>query len=185
MSKAGSSLLWATLIRAADHAHKQDPQLARIYYQQMVERGADHLKPLCVVAGHLAERTWAVMRRGMPYVICDTDRTPVTRNEAERIIREQWTVPSEVRRRRRSKKVGKAPHQAPTRQAKPDTQRQSAHEATFPTNDPQPGPPRRQTSSLLTPRSPIGNQPSGCPPRSTPTRSGASTSAACSASTHS
>ena len=73
MCKAGSSLLRTTLIRAADNARKQDPQLARIYYMQMVERGADHLKALCVVAGDLAERAWAVMNRQMPYVICDTD----------------------------------------------------------------------------------------------------------------
>ena len=51
MSKAGSRLLRSTLVRAADHARKQDPQLARIYYLQMVERGASHLKALCVVAG--------------------------------------------------------------------------------------------------------------------------------------
>ena len=63
MSKAGSSLLRTTLIRAADNARRQDPQLARIYYTQMVERGAEHLKALCVVAGALAERAWAVMNR--------------------------------------------------------------------------------------------------------------------------
>jgi transposase len=123
MSKAGSSLLRATLIRAADTARKQDPQLARIYYQQMVERGADHLKANCVVAGHLAQRFWAVMRRGMPYVICDTDGTPVTPAQAKQIIAEQWTVPAEVRSRRRSKKAGKAPQQAITGHARPDTQR--------------------------------------------------------------
>ena len=55
----------------------QDPQLARIYYVQMVERGKDHLGALCVVAANLAERSWAVMNRGMPYVICDTDGRPV------------------------------------------------------------------------------------------------------------
>jgi hypothetical protein len=62
MSKAGSSLLRTTLIRAADDARRRDLQLARIYYTQMVERGADHLKALCVVAGALAERAWAVMK---------------------------------------------------------------------------------------------------------------------------
>ena len=72
MSKAGSSLLRTTMVRAADTARKQDPQLARIYYLQMVERGKDHLGALCVVAANLAERAWAVMNRGMPYVICDT-----------------------------------------------------------------------------------------------------------------
>ena len=73
MSKAGSSLLRTTLVRAADNARKLDPQLARTYYLQMVERGKDHLGALCVVAANLAERFWAVMNRGMPYVICDTD----------------------------------------------------------------------------------------------------------------
>ncbi|MCC5953701.1 MAG: transposase [Acidimicrobiia bacterium] len=110
MSKAGSSLLRTTFVRAADHARKQDPQLARIYHVQMVERGKDHLGALCVVAANLAERTWAVMRRGMPYVICDTDNRPVTPDEAKAIIAEHFTVPADVRARRRSKKTaGKAP----------------------------------------------------------------------------
>lgn len=121
MSKAGSSLLRTTMVRAADHARKQDPQLARIYYVQMVERGKDHLGALCVVAAHLAERAWTVMRRGTPYVICDTDGRPVTPAEAKAIIAEDWTVPAHVRARRRSKKtVGKAPQQVLTAHGKSD-----------------------------------------------------------------
>ena len=111
MSKAGSSLLRTTLVRAADTARKADPQLARIYHVQMVERGKNHLAALCVVAANLAERFWAVMTRGTPYVICDTDGRPVTATEAKAIIAEHWTVPPEVRARRRSKKAGKAPQQ--------------------------------------------------------------------------
>jgi transposase len=109
MSKAGSSLLRTTLVRAADNARKTDPQLARIYHVQMVERGKDHLGALCVVAANLAERFWAVMNRGMPYVICDTNGRAVDPDEAKAIIAEHWTVPPEVRARRRSKKKGKAP----------------------------------------------------------------------------
>jgi transposase len=111
MSKAGSSLLRTTFVRAADTARKQDPQLARIYHQQMGERGKDHLGALCVVAANLAERTWVVMRRGTPYVIRDTDNTAVTPAEAKVIIAERFTVSAEVRARRRSKKMGKAPQQ--------------------------------------------------------------------------
>lgn len=118
MSKAGSSLLRTTLVRAADNARKVDPQLARIYYLQMVERGKDHLGALCVVAANLAERFWAVMNRAMPYVICDTDGRAVTPDEAKTIIAEHWTVPAEVRARRRSKKAGKAPQQVLTAQTK-------------------------------------------------------------------
>jgi Transposase IS116/IS110/IS902 family len=110
MSKAGSSLLRTTMVRAADNARRQDPQLARIYYLQMTQRGKDHLGALCVVAACLAERAWTVMRRGRSYVICDTDGLPVTAEVAKAIIAEHWTVPPEVRARRRSKKTGKAPH---------------------------------------------------------------------------
>ena len=77
MSKAGNRLLRTTLVRAADNARRVDPQLAQIYYTQMVERGAEQLKACCVVAAHLAERLHAVLVRGMPYVVCDTDGTPV------------------------------------------------------------------------------------------------------------
>jgi hypothetical protein len=74
----------------------------------MIERGNDHLGAVCVVAAHLAERTWTVMDRGMPYVVWDTDGTPVTAEQAKQIITERWTVAEQVRQRRRSRK-GKAP----------------------------------------------------------------------------
>jgi len=111
MSKAGSSLLRTQLLRSADVARTIDPQLAAIYFTQMVERGANHLKACCVVASHLAERGWVVLARGTPYQLRDTDGRPVSRQEAKAIIDERWTVPEDVRRRRRSKKVGKVPHQ--------------------------------------------------------------------------
>ena len=79
----------------------------------MVQRGKDHLGATCVVAAHLAERAWTVMNRGTPYVLCDTDGTPVTPAKAKAIIADHWTVPEQVRQRRRSKK-GKAPQQVPT-----------------------------------------------------------------------
>ena len=145
MSKAGSALLRTTLIRAADTARKQDPQLAKIYYTQMVERGAEHLKAVCVVAGALAERAWAVMNRQMPYVICDIDGEPVTPDQAKRIIAEHFTVPDEVRRRRRSTKSarraphpirsGEGPSASRTRRHEPVTRHLKAawtNEATFP-----------------------------------------------------
>jgi transposase len=112
MTKAGNRKLRRTLYRAADTARKQDPQLARIYYVQMVERGANHTKALAVVAAHLARRLWRVLERQSPYIVCDVDGRAVEPDEAKAIIAERYTVPEEIRRRRRSKKkVGKAPHQ--------------------------------------------------------------------------
>jgi transposase len=115
MSKAGPSQLRSAFVRAAGTARRQDPQLARIYYLQMTERGATHLKACCVVAGHLAERAWTVLHRGTPYVICDNNGNPITAQQAKRIIAERWTVPEDVRKRRRSRKLaGKAPQAAAT-----------------------------------------------------------------------
>jgi transposase len=119
MSKAGSSLLRTTLVRAADTARKQDPQLARLYYVQMTERGKSHLGAICVVAANLAERAWAVMERGTPYVISDADGRPVSAEEAKAIIAERYSVPDDVRARRRSKKSGgKAPKNVLSGQSK-------------------------------------------------------------------
>jgi Transposase IS116/IS110/IS902 family len=112
MSKAGPRLLRTTLLRAAETARHLDPQLARLYYVQVVERGACHLKALCVVAAHLAERTWAVLSRGAPYEFRDLDGTLLTPEEAKATAA-RWKVPEEVRQHRRSRKQtgGKAPHQ--------------------------------------------------------------------------
>ena len=131
MSKAGPSLLRSAFVRAADTARKQDPQLAKIYHQQMTERGATHLKACCVVASHLAERAWATMNRGTPYVISDNNGNPVTPAQARKIIAERWTVPEDVRKRRRSRKLaGKAPQAAstrPDRRGDPPRPRSSRH----------------------------------------------------------
>lgn len=86
-------------------------QLARIYWVQMVERGATHTKALAVVATHLARRLWRLMLDQRRYVVCDLDGRPVDKPAATAIIAERYTVPEDIRRRRRSKKVGKAPHQ--------------------------------------------------------------------------
>ncbi len=112
ISKAGSSLLRTTLVRAADTARRQDPQLAKLYFDQMVTRGKSHLGAICVVAAELAERAFVVMRRGTPYVVRDVDGRPVTSEEAKALIAEHFTVSPEIRARRRSAKVGKAPHKA-------------------------------------------------------------------------
>src|SRR6266487_4544622 len=130
MTKAGPRALRSQLIQSADTARKLDPQLAAVYHAQMTQRGATHRKALCVVAARLAERAWLTFARGEPYVVCDLDGQPVTPDQAKHLIAEQFTVPTEVRRRRSSTKAGKAPHMALKAQVK--SQREAGHEATFP-----------------------------------------------------
>lgn len=111
ITKAGNRKLRRMLYLAADTARKHDPQLARIYHTQMVERGATHTKAVAVVAAHLARRLWRVLLDQRPYSVCDIDGQPVSGAEAKAIIAERYTVPEDIRRRRRSKKTaGKAPH---------------------------------------------------------------------------
>ena len=57
-----------------------------------------------MVAGALTERAWAVMNWQMPY----------TPKQAKRINTEDFTVPDEVRRRRRSKDLEPDPTQRAT-----------------------------------------------------------------------
>ena len=149
LSKAGPSLLRTTFVLAADTARKQDPQLARIYYVQMVERGKNHLGALCVVAATLAERAWTVMNRDTPYVICDIDGRPVEPEEAAAIIAEHWTVPAEVRARRRNKKAGKAPQAITTRPRQRGDLPQHASSTASPRRHVNP---RRATDRLTTDR---------------------------------
>lgn len=114
ISKAGPRRLRDQLVQSANTARQIDPQLAQVYFTQMVERGAHHQKALCVVAARLAERAWLVLSRGEPYQLLDIDGTPITRTQGRAIVAERYRVSEDVRRRRRSRKsAGKAPHDVP------------------------------------------------------------------------
>ena len=140
MSKAGNRRLRTQLQRSAETARQLDPQLAAIYHDQMVNKGAVHTKALCVVAARLAERAWTVMRRGSPYQLRDVDGTPVDRPTAKRTIAERFTVPDDVRRQRRSKKKGgRVPHQvlegrASSQRSKRDNTRRPSQPPASPAN---------------------------------------------------
>jgi transposase len=101
VTKAGDRLLRTSLWLAADHARRIDPQLAQIYHRQMVDRGNHHTKAVCAVTTALVSRLTTILREGRPYVVCDTDGTPVDPRTAKRLIAERYTVPAELRASRR------------------------------------------------------------------------------------
>jgi transposase len=112
MTKAGSNRLRTQLVLSANIARTIDPELARIYWTHMVERGAHHNKAVCIVAARLADRAWLTMTRGEPYVLRDVDGRQVSLAEGRAIVAANYRVPEEVRRRRRTRKrVGKAPQE--------------------------------------------------------------------------
>lgn len=55
LSKAGPNWLKRVLFLAADVARQWDPQLAKIYYDQVVRYGHHHFHAICAVASHLAD----------------------------------------------------------------------------------------------------------------------------------
>lgn len=101
LTKSGDRMLRTALFLAGDAARKEDPQLARIYYTQIVDKGKHPTQAVCAVATALASRLAAVLRDAKPYEVRDLDGEPVDKEAARRIISEQFTVPASVRQSRR------------------------------------------------------------------------------------
>ena len=149
ISKAGPRRLRDQLVQSANTARRVDPQLAHVYFTQIVERGAHHQKALCVVAARLAERAWIVMARGEPYELRDVDGAPVSAAEAKAIIADRYQVTEEVRRRRRSRKnAGKAPQQVLEAQYQVTRTQRGHTRRPSPRHYPTPNTPSRQEQAV-------------------------------------
>lgn len=107
LSKAGPAWLRRALYLAAEIARHRDPQLAKVYYDQMVTYGHHHTHAVCAVAGHLAERIYAVYRSGRSYQLQDLEGQPISQADALEFIRAHLTVPETVRKQLRRKNKGK------------------------------------------------------------------------------
>jgi len=99
VTKAGPNLLKRYAFLNADVARQWDPQIAAIYYDQIVNKGKHHKQAVCTCATHLLDRVLVVLHEDRPYVLQDVDGRPVTVEEARTIIAERYTVPEEIRRR--------------------------------------------------------------------------------------
>ena len=99
ISQAGPDLPKKFAFLDADVARRYDPQLAQIYYEQMVHKGQHHTQAVCAVATHLLDRILVVLQQDRPYQLRDVDGTPVSDERARQIIAERYSVPEEVRQR--------------------------------------------------------------------------------------
>jgi transposase len=99
ITRAGPNLIKKYAFLDADSGRKYDPQLAAIYYDQMVNKGKHHSQAVCACATHLLDRVRVILTEDRPYELRDVDGTPVTAEEALDIIAERYTVPNDVRRR--------------------------------------------------------------------------------------
>jgi hypothetical protein len=106
VSQAGPDPIKKFSYLGGDVARRYDPQIAVIYHDQMMNKGAYHNQAVCACATHLLDRVRVVLLEDRPYELRDVDGTPVTPEEARAIIAERYAVPDEVRRRnnRRARK---------------------------------------------------------------------------------
>lgn len=102
MTKAGPRRVKLALYQAAEIARRWDPQLAKVYYDQMVHKGKPHYKAIGAVMSHLASRIHAVLTEQRDYVLRDVDGREVTAREARTIIQTKYQVPAEIRAERRT-----------------------------------------------------------------------------------
>lgn len=124
ITQAGPDLVKKFAYLDADTARQYDPQLAALYYDQMVQHGKHHCQAVCACATHLLDRIWVVLKENRPYELRDVDGRAVTGEEAQRIIAERYTVPAEVRQRnnqrhRRARAEARAEQQQQKREKPP------------------------------------------------------------------
>jgi len=104
LSKRGPAQLRRDLFLVADSFRRHDPQGARLYYEQMANKGRHHHSALCVVANRMViPRILAVLKEKRPYELRDLDGNVITKEQARALIA-NYQVPVEVRDRVRSRK---------------------------------------------------------------------------------
>jgi transposase len=103
ISQAGPDLIKKYGYIAGDVARRFDPQIAAIYYDQMVNKGKHHTQAVCTCATHVLDRIRVVLRDDRAYELRDVGGTAVTPAQARAIIAERYQVPEEVRKRNSKK----------------------------------------------------------------------------------
>ena len=99
ISKAGPNLLKAAAFLNAGVARQWDPQIAALYYRQMMQFGNHHNQAICACASHVLNRVYAVLKENRPYQLQDVDGSSITWAQARRICLKRYRVPEQVRRR--------------------------------------------------------------------------------------
>jgi transposase len=99
ISKAGPDLVKKYAYLDADSARQRDPQIAALYYDQMVNKGNHHTQAVCACATHLLDRVRVILTEDRAYELRDVDGRPVTPEQARAIVLERYIVPKEVRQR--------------------------------------------------------------------------------------
>jgi hypothetical protein len=98
ITQAGPDLVKRAAFLTANIARLYDPQIAAVYYDQMVHKGKHHLQAVCACATHLLTRIFVVLRDNRPYELRDLDGAPISKRLARTICQKRYSVPEEVRK---------------------------------------------------------------------------------------
>ena len=110
MTKAGPSIIRMALYQAGDVGRRWDPQLAAVYYREMVYHGKNHRQAMGAVMSHLGARVLTVLKEGRLYELRDIEGNPISKEHARKLILAKYHVSEDIRRerRRRNSKISKA-----------------------------------------------------------------------------
>jgi len=108
MTKAGPATMKWALYQAGQIGRQWDPQLALVYYRQMVYHGKNHKQAMGAVMSHMGARVFTVLREDRPYELRDTEGKPISKMAARALILTKYQVPEDIRQERRRSKGRKA-----------------------------------------------------------------------------
>ena len=101
MTKAGPSIMRMALYQAGDIGRRWDPQLAAVYYREMVNHGKNHKQAMGAVMSHLGARVLTVLKEDRPYELRDAKSNIIRKSDARRLILSEYYVSEDIRRERR------------------------------------------------------------------------------------
>ena len=105
MTKADPSIMRWALYQASQIGRRHDPQLASIYYREMVHHGKNHKQAMGAVMSHIGARILALLRDDKPYELRDVKGRPITWEEARKLVLTNYQVPEEIKRARRRRRT--------------------------------------------------------------------------------
>jgi transposase len=108
MTKAGPATMKWALYQAGQIGRQWDPQLASVYYRQMVYHGKHHKQAMGAVMSHMGARVFTVLREDRPYELRDTEGKLISKMAARALILARYQVPQDIRQERRRSKRRKA-----------------------------------------------------------------------------
>jgi len=128
MTKAGPAVMKWALYQSGQIGRRYDPQLACLYYREIVHNGKNHKQAMGAVMSHLGARVLAVLRDDKPYELRDIEGKPITWEDARRLILLNYQVPEQIKQDRRRRGTLRNSSQKPSRKRREMVARR-VHEA--------------------------------------------------------